>query len=225
MPITHVFSVLFLLLVPASLAAQTHRRLLVGPLIETYAVSADHVEGNAPAAGVALNVQVNALLDFEVELLRPIGALSREYTGTSFSLAPHGSSFEEIERQGVLTRFTHERRVDGVLSFGAAFHPRRGSSRVEPRLFAGVTTHFARERERLEPLRWPAEITREEILRRQPPEHISRRALGSLTVGASVAVDLTRRLVLVPDVRYDYGSIGDEINNVTRAGLRMMYRF
>jgi hypothetical protein len=213
-----------LLVAPAVVHAQPRGRLSVGPTLESYAVSADDVGGTTAATGIVLNVRVNPLLDFEAELLKPIGTLSREYTGTSFSVAPPGASLEEIQRLAVVTRYSYERRVDAVLSFGAAFHPRRAESRFEPRLFTGITTHFARSTASREPLRWPAEITREEVLRRQPADHMSR-AIGSLTFGASLAIDLTRRLVVVPDIRYDYGSIGDEINNVTRGGVRFMYRF
>jgi hypothetical protein len=36
---------------------------------------------------------------------------------------------------------------------------------------------------------------------------------------------LTERLVIMPGLRYDYGSIGDEINNAFRAGVRVLWRF
>jgi hypothetical protein len=115
--------------------------------------------------------------------------------------------------------------VDYVLSVGAAFHPRTKIGRIQPRFFTGVTTHFAQERELIVPLRWPASLTPEQLRQISPSDHRSRRALGSLSFGAAIAVDLTRHLVIVPDVRYDYGSIGDEINNSWRAGTRILWRF
>jgi len=208
---------------PADLTAQT--RGLIGAFVESYTVRADAVDGSTAAAGVAGAFAVNPLLDLEVEFSRPAGTLQRQYTGISFSFAPQGASREEIERLGVTTRFTNERQVAGVVSFGAAFHPRNSGSRVQPRLFTGVTTHFVRERRFLEPLQWPSTVTLEEILRRQPPEELHRRALGSLTVGAGFAIALTPRLVVTPGLRYDYGSIGDEINNAFRAGVRVFWRF
>lgn len=218
-------SLIALLTVAAPAGAQARGVIMAGPVLGSYTVSADTVEGTTGIAGIAAGVPINALLDFEMEILRPLGALSREYTGTSFSFAPPGSSRADIEQHGVFTRFVYERRVQGVLSFGAAFHPRRSSSRLGPRFFTGVTTQFARERQLREPLRWPAFVSREEILRRQPLENRARRAAGAITLGASLAVDLTPRVVLVPDLRYDYGSIGDEIDNALRAGVRMLYRF
>ena len=51
------------------------------------------------------------------------------------------------------------------------------------------------------------------------------RNLGALTIGANVAVAVTPRLAVVPDLRYDYGSIGDEINNTLRVGVRVVWRW
>ena len=208
-------------------AAQPARRgILVGPVVESYIVSADDVEGAMPGAGVGIAIPVNALLDFEAELVRPIGVVRREYSGYGYSFAPQGStSLEEFERYGVFLRYTNERRIDSVLSFGATFHPRVSSSRFQPRLFAGVTTHFASERHLLEPLHWSPLLTAEQRRQIRTEDNRSRRALGSLTLGVSLAYAMTSHLVVMPDLRYDYGSIGDEINNTGRLGVRVLYRF
>ena len=214
---------LLLVALPADVTAQP--RGLIGAFVESYAVKADDVDGTAPAAGIAGALSINPLLDLEAEFLTLADTLQRQYTGISFSFAPPESSREEIERLGVTTRFTHERRVAGVVSFGAGFHPRRSGSRIEPRLFTGVTTHFVRERALREPLLWPSTVTLAEILRVQPLEERRRRALGALTIGAGLAIDLTPHLVVMPAFRYDYGSIGDEINDTLRAGVRVFWRF
>jgi hypothetical protein len=205
--------------------ASAQLRGQIGAFVESYTVRADAVNGTAPAAGFTAAVSVNPLLDLEAEVLRPAGTVRRQYTGISFSFAPREASREEIERLGVTTRFTHERRVAGVVSFGATFHPPSSGSRVQPRLFTGVTTHFVRERALREPLQWPSTVSLEEILRHQPVEERHRRAIGSITVGAGLAIALTERLVIVPALRYDYGSIGDEINDAFRAGVRVLWRF
>lgn len=211
---------------PAVSTAQTTRpRAMIGPTLQSYGISADAVDGTLPAAGVGAIIAINPLLDFEAEFLRPSGTVRRQYTGISFTFAAPGASREEIERDGVLTRTTQERRVAGLLSFGAAFHPRRTSSRFQPRVFVGVTTHFVRDRARRDPLQWPASVTLERILRMQPPIEEHRRALGSLTLGAALAIDVTRPLVVMPDLHYDYGSVGDEINNSWRTGARVLWRF
>ncbi len=51
------------------------------------------------------------------------------------------------------------------------------------------------------------------------------RNIGGPTFGANLAIALTRQLSIVPDARYDYGSIGDEINNSFRTSVRMQWRF
>jgi hypothetical protein len=159
-------------------------------------------------------------------MVRPIGAVHREYSGYGYSFAPRGStSIEEFERYGVFLRYQHERRVEQVLSFGATFHPRPSTSRFEPRVFAGVTTHFTKERQLRQPLHWSPLLTADQIRTIHPEDERYRRALGSLTIGASLGYAVTKHVVLMPDVRYDYGSIGDEINNTARAGLRLLYRF
>jgi hypothetical protein len=89
----------------------------------------------------------------------------------------------------------------------------------------GVTTHFAREQSLRDALQWPAAVTLERIQQMQSPIEQHRRALGSLTIGGGGAVDITRHFVLMPDLRYDYGSIGDEINNSWRGGVRALWRF
>lgn len=206
--------------------AQTARpRVMIGPTLQSYGVRADAVDGTLPAAGVGAIVTIDSLLDFEAEFLRPSGTVRRQYTGVTTSFASFGASREEIEREGVVTRTTNERRIAGVLSIGAAFHPRATGSRFQPRAFVGVTTHFARDRTLRDPLQWPASVTLERVLQRQPPIEQQRRALGSLTLGAALAIDVTRHLVVLPDLRYDYGSMGDEINNAWRAGARVFWRF
>jgi hypothetical protein len=197
----------------------------VGAVVGSYSVRADAVDGTMCAAGLAGAISVNPLLDLEGEFLKPVGTLQRQYTGVSFSFAPQNASRDEIERLGVTTRFTRERQVAGVVSFGVTFHRRHSGSRIQPSLYTGVTTHFVRERSAREPLQWPSGVSLAEILRMQPPEEKHRRALGSITVGAGLAVALTELLVLVPSLRYDYGSIGDEINNSVRAGVRLLWRF
>ena len=211
---------------PGSSVAQTTRpHPTIGLAAQSYTINADEVDGTLMAAGVATIIPINSLLDVEAEWLRPAGTVRREYTGVLFSFAEPGATREEIERMGVVVRTTHERRVSSVLSVGAAFHPRRTGSRFEPRASVGVTTHFVRNRSLYEPLTWPPSVTRERVFQAISPVESHNRAIGSLTVGAGVAIDLTEHLVVLPDLRYDYGSIGDELNNSWRAGAKVLWRF
>jgi hypothetical protein len=217
--------VIVLLAVGGLAEAQPAGRVYVGATAGPYRVDADHVTGTLPSAGGLLGVRVGRRVSLEVGVARPVGTLRHEHTGISSSFAPLGSSFEEIERQGVLTRFTNERVVQAVVSGGVVLHPSDPTLRVQPRLFVGTTTHFAREVTRLEHLRLPAGVTIEDVTRRHPPQPPRSRGLGSLTFGAGVAIAITRQLSVVPDIRYDYGSIGDEINNMLRTDVRFMWRF
>jgi hypothetical protein len=40
-----------------------------------------------------------------------------------------------------------------------------------------------------------------------------------------VAVMITHRIGIVPDLRYDYGSIGDVTENSLRPSVRVLWRF
>ena len=51
------------------------------------------------------------------------------------------------------------------------------------------------------------------------------RELGGLTIGGSVGFAVTRHLSVAPDLRYDCGSIGDEINGTLRTSVRVLWSF
>jgi hypothetical protein len=59
----------------------------------------------------------------------------------------------------------------------------------------------------------------------RPHVETGTRNIGALTVGANVAVMITRHFGVVPDLRYDYGSIGDEKENSLRPSVRVIWRF
>jgi hypothetical protein len=215
------------MLFSASTAAQTQpaSRLSVGVSAGSAIAHADAVTGSQPAVGGVLFVRVSPLLTLEAEVLRPTGALRRQYTGESISFATDPNlSPDELRRTFVISEFTTERRTDVVVSGGIAIHPRQ-SARIQPRLFVGVTNHSVAERRTLRHLHLPPGVTLEQVNRAMAPDERSRRQLGGLTVGASVAVRVSPRLAIVPDLRFDYGSIGDEINNWLRPSLRVMWTF
>ena len=78
-----------------------------------------------------------------------------------------------------------------------------------------MTDHYVRDRTVYTPVAIPEGID---------PQHPSvvgsiethSRNIGGPTIGANLAIGLTRQLSIVPDVRYDYGSIGDETDNEFR---------
>jgi hypothetical protein len=115
---------------------------------------------------------------------------------------------------GVFSRttdlFRREREVTSSISVGAVFRPRL-HPRIAPRIFLGVTNHHV--------------IERTTAFTTIPAEQQFTRNLGGPSIGGGAAIALTRRLALAPEVRYDYGSIGDEINNVWQTSIRILYGF
>jgi hypothetical protein len=209
--------------------AQTGSRFYLGALAGPYHSDGDHVTGTLNSVGITGGVRVSPWLGIEIDLLRPTGLLVREYTGTSVSFAgpfPPGTSRDEIDRTFVVTRAVNERRPAAVISAGATFRPRTGVHRLTPGLFIGISNHSVRERTVLEHLSLPPGVTLEQVNRTMPPEGDGRRRqLGAITIGGSLAIAVTRHLSLAPDVRLDYGSIGDEINNMLRTSLRAVWHF
>jgi hypothetical protein len=160
----------------------------------------------------------------EIEAGRPTQIFAREYTAFGTTFAPPGSSLAEIERLGVLERFRKERDVRATVSVGAVFQP-RVDPRWHPRLFMGVTNHHVRERFATTILRLPDGVDADKLRSVRPMDERHTRNLGGPSFGGGVGVVVTEHLSIAPEVRYDYGSIGDEINNTFRASVRTFWWF
>ena len=141
----------------------------------------------------------------------------------SVSFAGPGASYDEIVRRAVITRFDKSREVTATLSVVVVLHPPPGK-RLTPGLILGVTNHRVRDRTVYTPVSIPEGIDAQHPSVVGSIETHSRN-IGGPTIGANLAIALTRQLSIVPDVRYDYGSIGDEINNSFRTSVRMQWRF
>jgi hypothetical protein len=207
-----------------STSAQTMRRGHVAAILGAYHVDSDHVDGTSPNIGVAGGVRLTSRWDAEVEIVRSTGRLFREYTGKSPSFAPLGSSREEIERLAVTTRYSYERRVLHTISGGVVFHG-RSRGRWAPVFYAGVTNHHVLDVTSRVPIQFPEGVDPNKLARIVPEEGRDVRNLGALTGGIGVSVALTPHLSLVPDLRIDYGSIGDEIENAIRPAIRLAWSF
>jgi len=207
-----------------STEAQQVGRFYAGVNLGAHHESADRVTGTTSAAGVTAGFRLTRAIGVEVDFSRPHSELSIEYTGTSVSFAGPGASREEIERLAVVTRFINSRQVLSTVSAGVAYYI-PASGRWSPRLFLGVTNHRARERTELIHLSIPEGIDPERVRRTMPEQAPFIRNLGGLTIGGSVGFAVTRHLSIAPDLRYDYGSIGDEINNVLRTSVRVLWSF
>jgi len=203
--------------------AQPFKRPYVGAGFGSFRITADEVDGQSATPGIVAGIAVSQFVDIELEALWPIATFTQSYSGISVSFAPRGSTREEIERLGVTTRFDKTRDVSVNLSVVAVIHPAPGG-RITPALIAGVSNQRARDRTVTTPLSVPAGVDP------QHPAVIARdeqstRNIGGPTIGGQVSIRVTDQLYVVPDVRYDYGSIGDEINNALRTTIRAIWRF
>ena len=209
---------------PALAVAQQPGRVYAGGLAGWHHESADWVRGGSWMGGVLAGVALTPSFGIEVDVSRPGGTFVHEHEGTSVSFAPPGSSRDEIERLAVYSRFTHERTVSSTLTAGA-YYGKPVHRRWTPRVFIGVSNRRVEDHGTTTPLRIPAGLTAQQRASVQPSEERVTRNLGALSFGGDVAFALTRRLSLQPSLRYDYGSIGDEINNSFRSSLRVMWWF
>ena len=218
-----VAGVVTAILAAAPATAQSRFHPYAGASIGSFSVTADQVDGRSLAGGLFGGFSLAKHVDLDVEFVLPADTFTRLYTGPGVSFAGPEASYDEIVRRAVITRFDRSRDVTATLSVVVVLHPAPGK-RLTPGLILGVTNHRVRDRTVYTPVSIPEGID---------PQHPSvvasiethSRNLGGPTIGANLAIALTRQLSIVPDVRYDYGSIGDEINNSFRTSVRMQWRF
>lgn len=203
--------------------AQSQPRFYLGGGIGSFAVDADEVDGRSFSTTVAGGVRVARHIDIEIDVAFPTETFTRSYTGPSVSFALPGASSAERDRLTVVTRFDKSRDVTSSVSAVAVIRPTLGR-RVTPAIIVGVTNQRVQDRTTYTPVfipegvdpQHPAVIAREESATRN---------IGGPTIGAQVAFAITPALAIVPDLRYDYASIGDEINNTLRTSGRLQWRF
>jgi hypothetical protein len=198
-------------------------RAYAGGSLGRFSVSADDVDGQSVAGGLFGGLALSKHVDAEFEVAFPTDTFTRSYTGISVSFAPPGASRPEIERLGVVTRFDTERDVTASLSAVVIIHPAAGK-RLTPGVIVGVTNQRTSDRATFTPISIPEGVDHQHpaVVGRT---EVSRRNVGGPTIGANLAIALAPHLSIVPDVRYDYGSIGDEINNTLRTSVRVQWRF
>jgi hypothetical protein len=214
-----------LLITTAPATAQDRDRGSVSIVAGALTLSADQVDGTVPTVGVAATLPLKPWIDLEGEFATATGTHRREYTGWLTSFAPLGSPRDVVEAHAVITRTINERKTDWLFSVGVLLHSSTSAWRVRPQLYLGLTGHQVVDHTRLEHLVLPPGVTLAEVERRLPPQPPRHRNLGGPTAGVGVVIALTDWLAVVPDVRYDYGSIGDEINNALRSTVRVRWRF
>ena len=211
--------------VSTTAAAQSTSRLYAGATLGSITVSADDVDGTSASAGAMVGIVVLPWLDVEAEFSKPSDPFTRSYGGDVLSIAfgTPGASREELERAGIWLRYDKRRDINLTFSTVAIFRsPVRG--RIVPGLIIGMTNHNVQHRTDYTPVRVGPEVDPSDMYAR-PHAEAGTRNVGALTVGANVAVMITSRLGIVPDLRYDYGSIGDVKENSLRPSVRVLWRF
>jgi hypothetical protein len=208
---------------PALAQSPSTHRPYVGASFGSFDIRADDLDGKSFATGILAGIAVSRLIDVEIDVQFPTKTFTRSYVGVLESLAPPGSSIAEIERLSVHTRVEKQRDVSANVSVVAVIHPPR-PSRVVPGFVVGVANQRSHNRTIYTPVRIPEGLDPQHRAAR-PGEERATRNIGGPTIGGNVAIAITRQLWVVPDVRYDYGSIGDEINNALRTSVRMVWKF
>lgn len=208
-------------------AAQTGR-VYVGGVFGAHSERADHVKGHTAAVGVVGGVRLTRSWGIEVEVGRPMETLARESTAVGIAFPPANValplSSTDQERYGVLERFTRERTVRSTVAVGAVYQP-RVHPRWQPRLFMGVYNSSVSDRFATQILRLPTQVDPVQLARVTPTDQRHTRNLGGLSLGAGLGFAVTPHLSIAPEFRYDYGSIGDEINNALRSSVRAVWSF
>lgn len=205
--------------------AQPLSRFYVGAGVGAFSVSADAVAGRVASAAFTGGVALKPWLDVEAEVVVPGGSFSRSYGGDALSLSFAGLDAppDERERLGVRLRYDTTREIDATVSAVAIFH-RAVARRADIGLVAGVSATRVRDRFGYTPVAIGAGVDpNHPSVRARTDTHT--RTIGGPTIGAIAVFRLARNLSVAPDIRYDYGSVGDEINNTLRSSVKVRWRF
>lgn len=194
-----------------------------GGLVGSFSLSTDDVDGRSASTGLVAGIAIARFADVEVEILVPSDSFVRSITGPSVSFAPRDASRAEIERLAVIGRTEYRREVKSNISAVVIFRPPPGP-RFRPGVLVGVTNQHVRVEHAFTPLVIPEGVDplHPSVVARV--DHHTRN-MGGPTFGANLIIAVTRRLAIIPDVRYDYGSIGDEINNTLRTSVKVVWHF
>ena len=221
-PVALTIGLLMAVLADASPAgAQSGLRPYAGGSVGNFSVSADEAEAVRPRA-VSSPASRWRSTSTSSSTSSSSHSFTRTYTGASVSFALQArrrrarpAERDHAIRQGARSQREHLRRRDHSPDGGTTPHARPDrradkSARARPDgLHADLDPGGHRPAH-------PAVVGRTES---------SARNIGGPTIGGQLAIAVTPRLSIVPDVRYDYGSIGDEINNTLRVSARVQWRF
>jgi hypothetical protein len=218
------FGVVIAVLGCTSVYAQPPTRWYAAATASADRVSADAVKGGGVSAvGALFGVRLTPAFSIEVEANQGLGELSRAYVGKAVSFAPVGASQEEIERLAI----TMQTRNTWKPGFGwsvLAMWQTTDSARAGFGVFGGFTVTRYDERTTQTVLNIPAgvNVTEPDVHRIIPDEQRAR-TRGGLTGGVLIPIRVARQVTVAPEVRYTYGSFGDETYTTVRGGVRLMW--
>lgn len=200
-----VLPILLVLGSATAAAGQPAHRLEFGPLFRLDRVFIEGDAGGAtPVAGITAAVRLSRTFGVDAELTWASNRIERSYEGwfISYSQDP-GATREEIERLAPVARRSlgYEPGMGGAVAFVAR-------SDVNPRVSvaarAGVSGRRYAETSGYRILSIPAGVDPARVARDfQDESH--RRTRGGLLLGFDVAIALTDRVSLTPEVRFVYG--------------------
>ena len=124
-------------------------------------------------------------------------------------------------QRSVVTRFDKSQEVSATLSVVVVLRPASGK-RLTPGLILGVTTIVSVIGRSIRRCRSPRASTCSIHQSSAASKHI--RGILAVRVGET-SRSAVAAVSIIPDARYDYGSIGDEINDSFRTSVRMQWRF
>jgi hypothetical protein len=203
--------------------AQDDSRISFAAGAGSLTIKADHAEGTRSLAAAGVGVRLTPWADLEGEVGWVPGAVTHTFSGPLIAFGPPATSVADFESRAVIARTTQRRETRALFSLGVRLHP-SAPALVRPYAVVGLTGHAVRDTRQIEILRLPPGVAREDVDRALPAEAAWTRNVGGITVGGGVEIAVTRRLSLLPDVRYVYGSFGDEINNALRTTVHVAWR-
>ncbi len=206
--------------------AQPAPRFEIGPVVRVDQVFVEAGgSGSTLVGGITARVNLSKTFGVEAELTRASNPIARSYEGWFISFAGPGSTREQIERLAPTAR----RSLAYIPGTGgsAAFVVRgEVSPRIAIGLRAGVSARRYEETSTYTMLTIPDGID-PALVARNFQASSAGRIRGGLLFGSDVAVAVTDRLRLVPEIRFVYGGparVGNKHREIG-LGLRAVWGF
>jgi hypothetical protein len=213
--------------IAASASAQDLPRLEAGPVARLDRVSFEgRTAGSTVAAGLGASVRLWRGIGVEAEVTQASGDITRSYEGWFVSyIEDMNATRAEIEAMAPTARRTID-HTPGLGWSGAMAVRRRAARRVTMAARVGVSARRYQQTSSFVVLTIPQGIDPARVAR-DFQEETAVRIRAGLLFGADAAIELTKHLAIVPDVRVIYGGPAQVGNNYDEFGFgtRAVWRF